>query len=990
MAAFIAVVPAAAWPVAAAAAPLVDVTINIAGPATAGAGDPFSYTVRIGNNSLDAGDGSPFTVTMPTNAQDVAATCAAATGAACPAPLNVSNATVTGTVPTLPHLGEVTLTITGRFPVPSPSSETASAHIAPPPGATDPDPTSNDSSVSTAINNTADLAVTKTQSSPTIAAGSPETYTVTYTDNGPAAADGAAIQDQLNWLANDITGMRIHMLSCAATAGAVCPELPADTTMTSGNFPLRTTTPTFPVGSAITVMFTADPVLSAPCVASAGSVTNYGMTQVPAGMTDPVSGNNLASVKATLTGPACPQADLAATKTQSSPVTGPGAPETYTITYTNNGPGAADGASLLDSMSFDGSAMTGMNIHMVSCTPAGGAACPELPADATIGPSGLPLRVTAGALPAGSSMVIVFTADPVVPSGCLPANEKVSNTAAIYAPAGVTDPVNGNNSANVTAGPSLLCPPADLSVTKAQSRPTIAPGLPDTYTLTFANNGPNSADGASINDYMPWTGTLIAGIRIHVASCTATGGAVCPAPPADTTISNNQFAVRLPVPTFPSGSSVTVTVTADPVPGTTGCGSPGQVNDTGSVYAPNTVTDPNNANNSATVTTPVACADVAVNKVVDPAATQAFQPVSFQVKVADSSPGGVASGVLFSDPLPSGFVFGSATCSANSAASTCGPVSYDPGTRTVSSTITQVGGNQDFVTITISGTAGPVPGTYANTASALPPTSAPDAFYDPNLASNTSTVSLQVFNTASAINVTKVLTGWPAGLPTAVTFTGEVTCGTQGSRPWQATVPAGADEADALSVTISEADFTGTGTPPAATCPTADLAPREQLVCTASYTVTQADVDAGTLTNTAHADGTSPGGTTATSDPSTITLPQAANPALTLVKTAAPAVITAAGELIHYTYVITNTGNLTLTGVGIAEKAFTGTGATPVPDCPGAPVTLLPGQFVTCTAVYPVTGGDLSAKTISNTAAATGVDPGDTTVTSPDSTVTRH
>jgi uncharacterized repeat protein (TIGR01451 family) len=192
-------------------------------------------------------------------------------------------------------------------------------------------------------------------------------------------------------------------------------------------------------------------------------------------------------------------------------------------------------------------------------------------------------------------------------------------------------------------------------------------------------------------------------------------------------------------------------------------------------------------------------------------------------------------------------------------------------------------------------------------------------------------------------------------------------------------------------VTVVDTAFTGSGTPPVITCPATAVAPGDQLHCTASYTVTQADVDAGQLTNTAVATGNPPTGSPATSPPSTVTVPAEQLPALTVDKTASPTSVSAAGQTVTFSFTITNTGNVTLHGVVVNEGTFTGTGTISALayTWPATPGTLIPGQQATATATYVVTQADMDTGGISNTATASGTPPGATTpVTSPSSTAT--
>jgi hypothetical protein len=77
------------------------------------------------------------------------------------------------------------------------------------------------------------------------------------------------------------------------------------------------------------------------------------------------------------------------------------------------------------------------------------------------------------------------------------------------------------------------------------------------------------------------------------------------------------------------------------------------------------------------------------------------------------------------------------------------------------------------------------------------------------------------------------------------------------------------------------------------------------------------------------------------------------NPSLTLEKTSTTTLITAAGQVVPYSYLITNTGNVTLTGITLSDNKL-GTVTCPF-------TTLAPGAFMTCTGNYTVTAADITA-----------------------------
>lgn len=146
----------------------------------------------------------------------------------------------------------------------------------------------------------------------------------------------------------------------------------------------------------------------------------------------------------------------------------------------------------------------------------------------------------------------------------------------------------------------------------------------------------------------------------------------------------------------------------------------------------------------------------------------------------------------------------------------------------------------------------------------------------------------------------------------------------------------------------------------------------QSVTASATYTLTQADIDAGSVLNTATATGTPPTGSAVTATASkTVTLTRTNDLAFT--KSATPAFISAAGTVITYTFRATNTGTTTLTAVAISDPK---SGLSTLSyTWPGTAGRLLPGQIVTATATYTITAADVTAGTVANTATATGTGP---------------
>ncbi len=169
------------------------------------------------------------------------------------------------------------------------------------------------------------------------------------------------------------------------------------------------------------------------------------------------------------------------------------------------------------------------------------------------------------------------------------------------------------------------------------------------------------------------------------------------------------------------------------------------------------------------------------------------------------------------------------------------------------------------------------------------------------------------------------------------------------------------------------------------TCQPTTLAPTEQAVCAADdpYTVTQADVDHGYVHNVATATGTPPGGGTTTSPETEHNVPATPPvPGLALTKDGALAdrdldLLASVGDSIAYSFVATNTGNVTLTNVTVDDPTL---GAV---TC--LTTTLTPGESTDCHALVlrNVTQADVDRGRLVNTATATGTPPGGGDTTSP-------
>ncbi|KIQ66176.1 hypothetical protein TR51_00290 [Kitasatospora griseola] len=159
------------------------------------------------------------------------------------------------------------------------------------------------------------------------------------------------------------------------------------------------------------------------------------------------------------------------------------------------------------------------------------------------------------------------------------------------------------------------------------------------------------------------------------------------------------------------------------------------------------------------------------------------------------------------------------------------------------------------------------------------------------------------------------------------------------------------------------------------TCDATTLNPGASTLCHGSYVVTAADVSAGQVTNTAHAEGTDPQGQTVVSPPGEATVPVLGEALLTIQKAADSAGPFHVGDTVNYTYTVTNTGTAAVHDLAVSDDHI----ASVTCDA----TTLIPGESTFCHGSYVITAADVSAGQVTNTARAHGTDPEGRDVQSP-------
>jgi uncharacterized repeat protein (TIGR01451 family) len=324
----------------------------------------------------------------------------------------------------------ITLSLAGTIDPNATGILSNTATVAPPAGVIDANSTNNSATDTTTLNPTADLAITKTDGKATVNPGEAIVYTVRVTNGGPSTVTGATVADTVpaaitgvTWTCTISTGTG----SCGATNG-------------SGN----TLNTTVNLNSGATATYTISSTSNT--AANPSTITNTATVTAPSGTTDPSSSNN-SSTDTTRVPTPSGNADLQVLK-QAPAKAFPGGSITYTITVKNNG---------VDPVS---------NVILTETLP------PEVAQDdGTLffsSPDGSFDRVTGewtffSPLASGQQATLILDSEV---SATATLGTTITNTVTVAPPAGFTDSVAGNNTAQAQTLIARASAPAELLLVK--------------------------------------------------------------------------------------------------------------------------------------------------------------------------------------------------------------------------------------------------------------------------------------------------------------------------------------------------------------------------------------------------------------------------------------------------------------------------------------------------------------------------------------------
>jgi uncharacterized repeat protein (TIGR01451 family) len=303
---------------------------NSATPTTVAPANNITYAQTLTNNGPATAANVSFTGTIPANTTLISFV--APSGWTCSKPAVGGTGNISCTIASLASGVTANFTLVVQV-----NSGTASGTVISDTdsgSSTISDPNASNNSATANVNvapaNQADLAITKTATPNPVLAGNNVTYTVSATNNGPAAATSVVISDTLPPNTTFVSGTAPGGWTCTplapggtGTASCSNPSLPSNSTA-AFTFILQVTAGTAP-GTVIT-----------------------NTVSVTSATPDPTLSNNTASAAVTVTSPS--QADMAIAMTATPEPVIQGDTLVYALTITNNGPAMADNVVVTDTL----------------------------------------------------------------------------------------------------------------------------------------------------------------------------------------------------------------------------------------------------------------------------------------------------------------------------------------------------------------------------------------------------------------------------------------------------------------------------------------------------------------------------------------------------------------------------------------------------------------------------------------------------------------
>ncbi len=602
----------------------VDVQVTkTANPASVPAGATITYVATVRNNGPSTASTVNMTDTLPANAAFIALS-AATGGGTCSAPAaGTVGGTLNCTWASINSGTQQTVTYTLR-PLTSAVGGTVVNNVAVSTATLETNMANNTATTTVAVTSPQlDILVQKDDTLDPIDLGTNTGYVITIDNAGPSYGTNLVMTDVFPDPTSSPTAVFSYQGGLNITVGGAALATPYPCTepaigATSGTLSCNFSGISSGSGGRVVVRYNmrAESIT----VAGAYSGTAFNKVNVRVDETESLMTNNEV-VEATTTRRVSIATDLALTKSTTTPTVYAGVNIPYTLTVTNNGPLASDGAQVIDVLP------AGVTfVSAPGCTHTSGT-----------------VACAVGALAVGASRSFTLTVQANTPYNGV---DPLVNTADLDA-LGDTNPNNNRGTASTPANPAAT--PTDFALTKSTTVPTVYPGVTIPYTLTVTNNGPlDSPGGANVVDVLP------AGVSfVSAPGCTEASGTV--------TCAVGTLAVG-------TSRSFTLTVQAsNPYTGASPLMNQAEVQAIG---------DTNAANNRGTATTPVDPAatptDFALTKSTTVPAVYPGVTIPYTLTVTNNGPLDSPGGANVVDVLPAGVSFVSAPgCTEASGTVTC-------------------------------------------------------------------------------------------------------------------------------------------------------------------------------------------------------------------------------------------------------------------------------------------------------------------------------